>query len=931
MTESLTPPSPDDRVRPADSLSQFVDTPTVTTDTLSASGPPAAPPSLSERYALLADIAHGGMGVIWRATDTTLGREVAIKVLQDKFTPDSAAARRFAAEARITAQLQHPAIPPVHDYGKLPDDRPFLAMKLIKGRTLEELLRQRSDPAVDRGRFLAVFEQVCQAVAYAHAHQVIHRDLKPGNVMVGGFGEVQVMDWGLAKVLTGAAVPAAPEGDLGETIAGTLIRGSDADGTEVSHTQAGSILGTLANMPPEQAAGEIANVDQRSDVFGLGAMLAVILTGRPPYVGPDTEVLRVMAIRGDLAACLARLDGCGAEAELVALCKRCLAFGPADRPRDAGAVAEEIAGLRAAAEERARTAERERAAAEARAAEQRRKRRWQLAAAGTVVLALLAGLGGLGAFLRAQAQANADLRAANQREHERFELALDAIKTFHTGVSEDALLKEEQFKGLRERLLREAGRFYGKLQAMLEDQPDATSQRALAESYFLLAELTAKIGSLEESMARHQQALALRRQLVEQGEPGAELEVARSLLAVGRRRVDRSDPAKARTEVNEARGLAEAAGSSEEALAVLAESHGLLGQISWMMHEWEEYLRHAEQALELQQKLVEAKPGDSSRRQKLAEASNGLGIALRNRDRFTEALRAYQTAIEIYEKEALANSGDASLHDRLAITHNNKGILLNWMEKFELAVTEFAKAVEVEQRAIDANPAVSSYKNNQAFFSKNLGDALKKVGRSEEALQAYQRGFKTLEALAIGRPANLTYAANLARSHAAIGSVLVIQGKPQAALPEFDKATRIYRKRANPSATWWRSELAYIARQRGIALQKLGQSSEAVKAYRESLTLLEVLAKPEPVDIYHMACSYALIHEVALEKGSDPTSADAVAAGEQAMSTLRRAIAAGYRYPSYMRKDTDLDSLRKRSDFQKLLTDLEKNAKASGK
>jgi len=208
---------------------------------------------------------------------------------------------------------------------------------------------------------------------------------------------------------------------------------------------------------------------------------------------------------------------------------------------------------------------------------------------------------------------------------------------------------------------------------------------------------------------------------------------------------------------------------------------------------------------------------------------------------------------------------------------------------------------------------------------------LKKLGKPEEALRAYQKGFQILQALAVERPANLTFAANLARSHAAIGSVLVSLDKPQQALPEFDKATRIYRKRANPSATWWRSELAYIARQRGLALQKLGQPGEAVKAYRESFTLLEALAKPQPADIYYMACSHALIHGVALEKGSGPTRADAVAAGEQAMSTLRRAVAAGYRYASSMRKDTDLDSLRKRSDFQKLLADLEKDAKASAK
>src|SRR5262249_53194055 len=136
-----------------------------------------------------------------RAIDASFGREVAVKVLQERFAPDSGTARRFADEARITGQLQHPNIPAVHDLGTLADGRPFLAMKLIKGDTLDALLKQRSDASADRGRVVAAFEQVCQAVAYAHAHGVIHRDLKPANVMVGSFGEVQVMDWGLAKVL----------------------------------------------------------------------------------------------------------------------------------------------------------------------------------------------------------------------------------------------------------------------------------------------------------------------------------------------------------------------------------------------------------------------------------------------------------------------------------------------------------------------------------------------------------------------------------------------------------------------------------------------------------------------------------------------------------------------------------------------------------
>src|SRR5262249_25894251 len=130
----------------------------VTTPPSGGAPPPAAPPAA--RYELLGEIARGGVGVVYRALDTALGREVAVKVLQQQFAPDSSAARRFVDEARIAGQLQHPGIPPMHDVGVAPDGRPLLTMKLIKGRTLEELLHDRPDPATDRGRFLATFEQV---------------------------------------------------------------------------------------------------------------------------------------------------------------------------------------------------------------------------------------------------------------------------------------------------------------------------------------------------------------------------------------------------------------------------------------------------------------------------------------------------------------------------------------------------------------------------------------------------------------------------------------------------------------------------------------------------------------------------------------------------------------------------------------------------
>ena len=278
--------------------------------------------------------------------------------------------------------MQHPAIPPVHDLGTLPDGRPFLAMKLIKGHTLDRLLEARPDPSADRGRFVAVFEQVCQALAYAHSHNVIHRDLKPANVMVGGFGEVQVMDWGLAKVLADRPAPRRrPGGDGGARRGWSSLRDSDG-----SFTQAGSVLGTPAFMPPEQAVGAVGKVDARSDVFGLGAILAVILTGKPPFAAGSAETVRVLAAQGKLDDCFARLDGCGADPELVALCKRCLSPSPADRRPTPARWRGRWRSLRAAADERARRAELERvqaegekAAAEVQAAEQRKRRRVQLA------------------------------------------------------------------------------------------------------------------------------------------------------------------------------------------------------------------------------------------------------------------------------------------------------------------------------------------------------------------------------------------------------------------------------------------------------------------------------------------------------------------------------------------------------------------------
>jgi serine/threonine-protein kinase len=341
---------------------------------------------------LLGEIARGGMGVVLKGRDPDLGRDLAVKVLLETHKEKPDLVRRFVEEAQINGQLQHPGIVPVHELGTFGDRRPYFTMKLVKGQTLAELLNHRTAPADELPRFLGIFEQVCQTMAYAHARDVIHRDLKPSNVMVGSFGEVQVMDWGLAKVLPkGGVVDDAAAGkiDVRATVIATGRIGSDSD-----LSQAGSVMGTPAYMAPEQARGEIVLIDCRADVFALGSILCEILTGQPAFTGRSSGEIHRKSALGDLADAGNRLDGCGADSELVALARDCVAAEPEDRPREAGAVAERITSYLASVQEKLRTSERDRAVAEAKAVEERKHHRLQLGLAAAVLA--LTTMGGLG-------------------------------------------------------------------------------------------------------------------------------------------------------------------------------------------------------------------------------------------------------------------------------------------------------------------------------------------------------------------------------------------------------------------------------------------------------------------------------------------------------------------------------------------------------
>jgi predicted Ser/Thr protein kinase len=228
-----------------------------------------------DRYSLIEPIGEGGMGIVYRALDAELGREVAVKVL--RAPTDAGLAARLRQEARVLARLEHPGIVPVHDAGVLADGRAFYVMMLVRGQPLHARARELHTLA----ERLRLVQRICEPVAFAHSQQVIHRDLKPANIMVGPFGEVLVMDWGVAKVLGVAEHPAAGSGEEGV------------------HTGHGTVLGTPGYMAPEQAAGAPAGVDHRADQYALGAMLTELLNGVDAPAAVRAVAAKAMAIAPD--------------------------------------------------------------------------------------------------------------------------------------------------------------------------------------------------------------------------------------------------------------------------------------------------------------------------------------------------------------------------------------------------------------------------------------------------------------------------------------------------------------------------------------------------------------------------------------------------------------------------------------------------------
>jgi tetratricopeptide (TPR) repeat protein len=830
-------------------------------------------------------------------------------------------------------------------------------MKLIKGETLEALLKQRADPAEGRGRFVAAFEQVCQALAYAHAHNVIHRDLKPANVMLGAFGEVQVMDWGLAKVLL-SRQGEPPESDPEQTTAPTAVRSLRE--SDDLFTQTGSVLGTPAFMPPEQAAGAVTTIDQHSDVFGLGALLAVVLTGRPPFVADHPESARVKAAQGDVSACFARLDGCGAAPDLVALCKCCLAPRPEDRPADAGAVAQAAAALCAAADERARQAELDRVQAEgearaalARAAQQRQRRRLLLAAGGIVALVLLAGLSAslwqMWRALEAEDQANTN---ANQARQEATAKAA-ALVAEQQARADESKAREQAFTALRSMTADVVEKKFGQGTVLTEDDraflrgviaqydafakikgDDADSRAARAEGRFRVGVIRSGLGELKEAEQDYDQALRIYKQVAADfpTRPDFRQDLANchknrgNLLKVtGRLKEAEQDYDQA---LHIFKQLAADFPTRPDFRRFLASSHNNRGILVSAMGRLKAAEQDHDQALRIYEQLAAEFPDRPEFPRELAASHLNRGVLLQNTGRLREAEQDYDQALHIFKQLAADFPARPEFRRDLAGSHNNRGFLLSGTSRLKGAEQDHDQALRIYKQLAAEFPSRPEFRRELASSHNNRGILLSDMGRFQEAEQDFDQALSILKQLAADFPNQPDLrnelagtCVNLAIFHQKQGNWatakrLLLEGRPHH-LAALKAAPRhpTYRE-------FYRNHLSVLTKVHASLL-------EQENAVRTAETRRD-LGWNGSADAHDAACFLSqCIPIVANHDKLDAMQRNAAAQfyGDAAIRLLREAVSKGYKDVAHLKQVTDLAPLRQRQDFQMLVAELERKGK----
>ena len=779
------------------------------------------------RFCILDRIATGGVGQVLSAYDLKLRREVALKELLDRNAGETELRRRFVRECRITSRLEHPGIVPIYDLGRRSDGRPFYAMRLIRGQSLQTAIKEAHGEGPPAPRMLRELLRrlidVGRAMDYAHHQGVVHRDLKPANIMLGPYGETLVVDWGLAKIVD----------DLAEVQAESRLA------VGVTATQLGTVIGTPAYMSPEQAAGDVDQVGPQSDVYGLGATLYAVLTGARPFDGPPEEVLS--KVRGRGLRKPSRV-ATGVPRPLEAICLKAMARPPEERYPSAGAWADDILCW---LDDEPVSVYRDSFAV--RCARWARKNR--SVATGVVTLSL-AGMVALavGTVIFEERELALEERAVAQSN---FERAHRTVGDLLSDISDQPSLQIPGFWPLRQKLL---GRGFDYYQAGLEQHAGGPLDRAvLTESYYRAGKIASELGERDDAIASLERAIELQRELLvaTPGDPRYRADLARSYddLAIMQLLDNRLDEVGASLEsaLDLRQQLARDFPDDAEIKNGLATT---LSQSAYL--EWYSDARRAseiyEQARRLREEVVEEHPERSEFRDGLAKIYNNLGLLRRELGDADGAVEMHERTRRLQQELLDESPDDMQAKSVLAKTLANLGVAQVAADRVADAGRSYAEASRLFDELAVANPAVPGFQidrakmiANEAEQARRLGDAGKAVDFLHQALEIHR------EVLAVD--VNLLPArVSLGHTYHALAQAYEGQGQLERALAAAGQAKDNHQALAagDPSNLYVGSDLAQMLHRRAGLLWRLGHHREAVREYRSAIERQQELAGSSP-------------------------------------------------------------------------------------
>lgn len=664
---------------------------TVDSDQIGASRPPSLAASESGwRYRKVAFLDRGGLGEVWKAHDMELDRAVALKEIRLDRSTVAGAQQRFTLEAEITGRLEHPGIVPVYGAGRYADGRPFYAMRLISGESLKSAADAfHGDAAVEHDerrrsselrRLLRRFTDVCNAVAFAHSRGVLHRDLKPQNIMLGAFGETLVLDWGLAKQLEEAG---EDDPAIGASADVQPLDGETSHGRQ--HTGQNMVLGTIPFMSPEQARGEAASANERTDVYGLGATLYYILTGVEPFRGETARLSLVQAGQFPRPRSIRRWIS----RPLEAICLKAMALAPLDRYSSAAELAADIDRWLA---DESVTAHRDSLATRA-----RRWSRRHRVLVNTAALAIVIGVAAL-------AYTSVNVYLARQRAEHRFAQARQAVDVNLLRIADDPRLLSDELKPLRSRLLREGLSYYASFLNERSDDPGLLAVQAGAQ--LRSAIIQQEMGAATAARREYRKAFPLFDQLSRQGPlaPSWRLDLARGLHKHGdllaTSAASRDDALHSyRRALAELRPLA-ADKANFDARMTEAAVHVSLGR--WHKSESAaQAISECRRATALFERLAREFPEEDRPRRELAACLVHLATLQQENRKLNEAQESYRRSQELWMEMREPGQAGAEARASLGRIAHDLAVLEIQRGDRKAAVERFQQALELRRAAVD--------------------------------------------------------------------------------------------------------------------------------------------------------------------------------------------------------------------------------------